>query len=70
MPRSDRNLPIFGGQAALAPAAPPSLSVLTHFQLSPKPEKQVFQLDRYLPPGSYAPALVIAGVDAAVGINS
>ena len=44
--------------------------MLTHFQLSPKPEKQVFQLDKYLPPGSYAPALVIAGVDAAVGINS
>lgn len=64
--RTDLNAPTATGATNNGAA---SSSTLIHFNLGAR-EGGSKPLDRYVPAGAYAPAEVIGGVDAAVGVNA
>lgn len=57
------------GSGAKTGQQAPSTASLIHFNLGSR-EGGIKSLDRYIPAGAYAPAEVISGVDAAVGVNA
>ena len=63
-----------GATRTTPPAPPPKRQALVQFELAPRPQSAAADFTRdtrlYLPAGSYAPAVVLAGVDASVALSS